>query len=420
MTELGQQVEAALRARNGRSLEAYPAEVIRLAEALSRVHGQVQVTQEAHGIHLYMADPGLRVTDGDEKEERSKHLAVNASKYFGLGEWHTLKPWQREKVCHCMKDGRSYRVRELLSMQLSATRNPNARPGGVSFAAANAVMIQDENGNTIPDHPGRVTPILELPEDHPAVWYLRNRGYDLELLWQMFRTSWCEEEAPPIRGQRGYRPLVDGWTNTPQSRVIFYGDIRGVQTIWQGRYLDHHDETRLFVFHPYRRHWVQAAERQDELSPWMWLPPYNALDDRGAWIWKSLAKYYNARGAQRTACGFDSAVRWNAGRRRAARFCVVTEGPLDAGKIGPPAIALVGKFMSPEQATMIASEFSSVLLGYDNDEAGRSQRAKAAAALGAAGVRSYDVFPDPTKNDWGDMTRAECWRVLFPAIAKIT
>jgi hypothetical protein len=421
MQNLGQQM-AALLARGGARIEAYPEDVRRLAEALSRIHGDVDVTTESHGIHLYMADPGLLMTDGI-KELRSKHLAINASKYFGLGEWEKLTPKARDKVGNCMKDQHViYRVSDLLNMRPLAARDiPNAGPGRVRISSSTAVMIQDEHGNTIPDHPGTVVPVVDLPDDHPAVFYLKWRGYDLELLWKMFRASWCEEEAPEIRGRRGYMRLVDGWMNTPQGRIIFYGDVRGVQTLWQGRMLEYVDETGLchFVFHPYRRQWVQDAWRLSPTVPWQWLAPYNTLDDQGTLIWKSLAKYYNARGGSRTACGFDAAVAWNRSRRRQSRFAVAVEGPLDAGRIGQPAIAIVGKFMSQMQAELLASEFQWVLLGYDNDEAGRSQREKATAVLGAAGVRVQAVYASASVNDWGEMSRPDCWRALFPAISNI-
>ena len=420
MADLGQQV-AALLARNGTRIEAFPAEVRRLAEALSVIHGDVDVTTEEHGIHLYLADPGLLMCDG-VKELRSKHLSVNASKYFGLGVWADLKPYKRERVGNCMKNGTVYKVSDLMNMRPLHMRNiPNAGPGKVRIASVDAVMITDERGNLIPDHPGTVVPVTELPPDHQAVFYLKWRGYDLDRLWQMFRCSWCAEEAPEIRGRRGYQRLVDGWANTPQERVVFYGDIRGVQTTWQVRVLEYVDDTRLrhYVFHPYRRQWVQDAWRDTPEAEWQWLSPYNALDEKGTRIWKSLAKYSNAKGAPRTALGFDAAVRWNAWRRRSARFCVMVEGPLDAGKIGPPALSVIGKYLSTEQAALLASEFSWVLLGYDNDEPGRAQRERATRVLGEAGIRVIPVYPDAGGKDWGDMERPACWRKLLAAISLI-
>lgn len=411
---------ATLLARGGKSVDAYPPEVRRLADALARIHGDVDVTTERGGIQLYIADPSLLMQDG-AKELRSKHLAVSASKYLGLGQYSSLPPLAREKAASCMKTGATYLVGQLLMMRPLSERNipGSGGPGRVRMQSANAIMIDDGRGNIIPDHPGRVIPVTELPDGHPALFYLRNRGFDPVLLHGMFRASWCEEQAPEVRGRRGYMRLVDGWANTPQGRVIFYGDVRGVQTIWQGRMLEHTADNRHYVWHPYRGGWVMDAWREHGDAPWCLVPPYDAKDERGAVIWKSLAKYFNAKGSSRLMCGFDAAVAWNSGRPRPLRFGVVTEGPLDAGKIGPPAMALVGKFMSTRQAELLASEFPWVLLGYDNDKAGHEQRDAAVTELHKVGVKVLSVFPDVGKKDWGDMTRPECWKALWPSLAFI-
>lgn len=402
--------------RGNGTVDGYPPEVKRLADAFAFLHGDVEIATESGGIHLYFADPGLLQVDG-AKELRSKHCSVNASKYFGLGTYLKAAPSTRRKCASCMKNGMTYTVDQLLNYFPLAKRGiPDVGPGSVISKAREAVLIEDANGNMIPDYAGKMTPVNELPPEHPAAWYLLQRGFNLQVLYDLFRASYCSEEAPPVKDKRGYRRLVDGWNNTPQGRIIFHGDVRGVQRIWQGRIIDHSEETRHFVWHPYRAQWCVDAIRDNSDSPWQYVHPYDRTDDNGAFIWKDLAKYYNVAGGQRNmaALGFDPAIRWNLSRDPAKRFCVLVEGPLDAGKIGSPAIAVIGKFLSPGQAELLASEFPTVLIGYDNDTPGRDQREKAAKVLNSAGARIRHVFAPEQFKDWGEMTKAECWRAVMP------
>ena len=408
-------------ARGSISADTYPPEVRRLADALAHIHGDVDISTESSGIHLYLADPGLLQEDG-AKELRSKHCSVNASKFFGIGKWHDAKPGVKRKCASCMKNGVIYSVEQLLNyLPLSLRGIPDVGPGKVVSKARESVMIEDANGVMIPDHAGTLIPVHELPPDHPASWYLLQRGFDLKLLYDMFRASYCSAEAPAVSGKRGYRSLLDGWRNTPQGRIIFHGDVRGSQQIWQGRVIDHTEDTRHFVWHPYREQWCVDSVRDAPDAPWRHVHPYDRQDEHGAFVWKDLAKYYNVAGGQRnlSALGFDRAVEWSRGRDPAKRFCILVEGPLDAGKIGSPAIAVIGKFLSPGQAQLLASEFPTVLVGYDNDGPGKDQRKKAASVLNDAGARIRDVYAPETFKDWGEMTRQQCWSAIAPVASNL-
>ncbi|MDF1863078.1 MAG: hypothetical protein P1U87_22875 [Verrucomicrobiales bacterium] len=77
---------------------------MRLAEALSRIHGQVSVARETGGLHLYMASPAKLTLTGD-KELRSRHLAVNAEKFFSLGDWQPQRGKYDHDLCGmCMSN----------------------------------------------------------------------------------------------------------------------------------------------------------------------------------------------------------------------------------------------------------------------------------------------------------------------------
>ena len=49
-------------------------------------------------------------------------------------------------------------------------------------------------------------------------------------------------------------------------------------------------------------------------------------------------------------------------------FCVLVEGPLDAARIGPPAIALLGKVPSSMQVSRLITFFGQFVLVPDNDK----------------------------------------------------
>jgi 5S rRNA maturation endonuclease (ribonuclease M5) len=89
-------------------------------------------------------------------------------------------------------------------------------------------------------------------------------------------------------------------------------------------------------------------------------------------------KYMNALGSKRNMMlmGYDQGVRWNKEKftDKNDTFCILVEGPLDAAKIAPPAIAILGKSLSPMQADLIKSKFSKIIIVADNDKAGQEAK----------------------------------------------
>lgn len=54
---------AAVFATHGQSTAGLPADVVRLAHQLGRIHGDVLIASESRGYHLYMASPFLLEKD---------------------------------------------------------------------------------------------------------------------------------------------------------------------------------------------------------------------------------------------------------------------------------------------------------------------------------------------------------------------
>ena len=160
---------------HGGVTDALPSEVRALAHAMGQIHGDILISSESSGYHLNMASPVLLAQDG-RVELSKRHLAVNASRYFGFGDFEKLKPRSRDKCGLCMKSRRPYRVSELLDMlPLSLRGFPEFGDGKITDKVVTRHEIDDGNGNLIPDHPGIVTPLLQLPPDHPALAYLAAR-----------------------------------------------------------------------------------------------------------------------------------------------------------------------------------------------------------------------------------------------------
>lgn len=280
MTSSDQDI-AAVFATHGQATAGLPEDVVRLAHLLGRIHGDVLIASENKGYHLYMASPFLLEKDG-RVELTKRHLAVNASRYFGLGEvYKDFSERRRDKCGLCMKSRRPYRVSELQDAYLPLSKRgyPEFGDGKITDKVVERHEIDDGLGNMIPDHPGIVIPLAQLPPDHPAISYMAAREggpVDLGLLGHMYGAAWCEVEAPEDREiGRFYAKRHRGWKDTPQGRIIFHGYIRGVRRIWQGRYLEAEDESGHFVWHPYEKGWIRDSYRPEPGSALVYVPPFD-------------------------------------------------------------------------------------------------------------------------------------------------
>ena len=119
-----------------------------------------------------------------------------------------------------------------------------------------------------------------------------------------------------------------------------------------------------YYFHPYRKQWEAVLSRESEQGDWTPLPGFEGWE---------LVKYYTAAGTRRNKVllGLDAAVQFNAAQTHPRSFCFVVEGPLDAARLGPPALAMLGKSVSEEQSQILADHFQVAIFVPDNDEAGR-------------------------------------------------
>lgn len=362
-------------------------EVMRLAQQLSRKHGNARIMKEAGGVHIYIASPICLELYGEEEFLSSKmHLAVNADKYLGRGG----RKGSEDLAALCMKTGTVYKVSDLLNGKDLDDRGFRGRQHQVQLVEKKEHLEDDGEGNMVPFGPGETIPVVDLPDDHPAVQYLRGRDFDLEKLQKQFRTAYCTADRPGVY----YRKLPHGFRTGPRGRVVFYIDVKGVQRGWQARILDYKARGTdggyyHFFWNPYSNAWHPVKVLDEATGQWILTP--------GADKWDP-PKYLLAYGTKRNEVlmGYD-AVDEN------SDWLGLTEGPLDAARLGPPFCAVMGKHFSDSQADLCRG-YSKIVLAMQNDEASEEFRSRVVSRLRLIGTSCHVMAPPPEYNDFGDMT----------------
>ena len=403
-------------------IDDVPREVRMLAEALSRLHGPSIIRKEKNGYHIYLPSPACLATDG-RRELQSKHLTVNASKYKELPEWvNTHKGLKHDPdfsaVCH--KTSTRYRVSDLLDEKKFPTLDkrgiPNVASHVASFSSINKdSLVSDGRGNMVPRDPGDVVPIIDLPNNHPAVEYLLNRNYDLDVLYRQMRCSYCTREAPedPTCGIF-YKRMPLRFKDTPQGRIILYAFIDGVQVGWQSRIIERVAHNVKEYWHPYANMWVPVETLTADNK---WVPMDGVESEYNGFkcTWKP-SKYKTAFGMSRNNAliGVDAAVQFNKLLKLKKRIAVLAEGPLDAGRFGPMGIAMLGKYLSQEQAQILINRFDKIIMVMDNDKAGEEARRRITQVM--QDKLTEVVFADVPEGikDAGAMTTAAAMELIYP------
>lgn len=401
-----------------------PEQIKALAQKLSKIHGPVSISSEASGRHLYIADPELLETDG-EKELSSRHMAINVDKYFGLGQWNIddnptrenrklykeFRSQNKEVPCAMsMKTGRTTTVQYLASMPPIEQRIVTNRviEKKVIAGTQDKHLVYDEQGNLVPEGPGDLVPLSELPPNHPALEYLKQRGYDPTLLERQYDVKYCVKALPEDRSVgRYWSKLPAGCKNSPQGRIIFpIVDINGVRRGWQARAIDYKDANGNRYLWTDSQKWLQIESAGEPLH----------CSEKFPDGFKTLRKYINARGFNRNSAPFGilQAVELTRDIPYNKRVCFLMEGAMDAAKGGPPCIALLGKNMSEEQASIIRSHFSQVVIVADQDRAGKDFIKSVSRRLPELHIKEA-ILPDG-KKDLGECTYDEAYAVLRSAL----
>jgi hypothetical protein len=194
-----------------------------------------------------------------------------------------------------------------------------------------------------------IYPLHQLEDDHPAVLYLRGRGFDPAWLSHAMHVGFCPVSYPEFR--------------TAQGRIIIPTYHGGAYAGWQARLI-------------------------------------------GEPLHKGVPKYLTMTGMK------ISKLLYNLDTARRSAFGVVCEGPMDVWAFGPEAVALYGNKVSGDQALLIASAWreGTVIVLLDGDARGPAQAAHDALA---GRVRQRVIVSLPADKDPGGLPQQELRQLVF-------
>ena len=275
-------------------------------------------------------------------------------------------------------------------------------------------LVDDGNGNLVPPDPGDVVPINTLPPLHPATEYLLSRNFNLDSLYKQLGCSYCITEAPenPAKGIY-YKKLPSNFRDTPQGRIIFYAHVNKVQVGWQARIIERVSDDAKHYWHPYYNRWV-AMERKNEAGKWEAIPEMEIRRPNYSLLWKP-SKYKTAFGMARNdvLMGYDAAVDFNKTLNLKAPTVFLAEGPLDAGRIGPGCLALLGKYLSDKHAELLLRRFKKLVYFADNDKAGMEATARIKSVFSGKNIKViFAKVPEPYK-DLGEMPNLDAITLAY-------
>ena len=184
--------------------------------------------------------------------------------------------------------------------------------------------------------PGELVPVESLEEDHPASVYLRKRGID-KITAKMFDLQYC------VSGHFHFCEKM----GTTSGRIIFPIRMGGKLIGWQARQVDASTKSgRRAVWHGEKKEW--------------WYPIKESTE---RWSDHIVPKYYTCPGMPRYKAlfNFDNAI--DSGRDTV----VITEGPIDAIKVGQKGVATLGSKISVQQQRIIKANWNQIIWILDQD-----------------------------------------------------
>ena len=218
--------------------------------------------------------------------------------------------------------------------------------------------------------PGELISLRSLPDDSPAVVYLRARGFDVDEMSDVFGMTYCRFGKSFARGRFNV-------TNTLSVPVSMDGRLIG----WQNRML--YDPDTI----PDDRCAMLGFKFED-----------------GRWI--RPPKYLTMPGMDKRA------VLWNFDTARASDVVVLTEGVFDAARVGRCGVAAFGKSVSDVQIGLLQRNWKCVVLLLDPDAAREAERLETRFTCATPVVRvALSGYKDA-----GEATREAVWRQILAAM----
>ena len=117
-----------------------------------------------------------------------------------------------------------------------------------------------------------------------------------------------------------------------------------------------------------------------------------------------------------TLMGVDAAIKFNKvlGLKKPTAFIV--EGPLDAARIGPGCVALLGKYMSERHADLLVSKFKRLIVVADNDKAGQEMANRIKQLMSERSVEVIFVDIPEQYKDVGEMPYDAALQLVYKHI----
>jgi DNA primase len=135
------------------------------------------------------------------------------------------------------------------------------------------------------------------------------------------------------------------------------------------------------------------------------MAPFDEVDETGN-LKFAVSKYRTAKYSYRALMGWDAAMK--VATDQEMRYCVLCEGPLDAARVGPGGIAVLGSSLTVSDAQRIATNFHVVVTAFDNDKAGKEATAKVTRQLMSESIphstlQRVEPLTIPDGKDIGEM-----------------
>jgi DNA primase len=313
-----------------------------IVNALKNRFGNVKVSRGCNGTELLTKCPFCG---------RSEKLSVNPGK----------------RVYHCWHCDSSGTLSKLLGVDVSVSEGPMAE-----------APEPKEHKTVYPPSfdPSQILPLSCLPEDNPAIIYLRSRGFDPVELDRDFAFRYCAKG-------RSFPHVPFDASNTLIIPIYSEDKFLG----WQARLL-----------------YDPKSVSEDVLLAM----GYTARKESGGL--KRPPKYLTSPGLNKKEMLYN--VDW------AKRFdtVVVTEGVFDCIRVGRQGVATLGKLVSDYQKKMLLSLWKTIVLLLDPD-ASETQRKLVEELTIPGGPRIVPVTLEGYK-DAGDCPRDELWKQINAALAQ--
>lgn len=237
----------------------------------------------------------------------------------------------------------------------------------------------------IVEAPGEMVPFATLPDEHPAVEYLRNRRFDIEEI----------KAFEPVRAlyycTRGYE--VQQGLGSTTGRIIFPVYKDGIIQGWQARQVEREDKEKgeRFVWNGYT--WRQFHRTEN-----------------GRWEDHYVGKYlFNSKIPR-----YSLLYNWDVARTYPV--VAVVEGPLDQLAVGPACVATFGKSVTMEQIRMIKNIDTWQKVFYIRDpEVDTTTTTYRNMIAEMSGLDLYQIVI-PGNRDPGETPRDEIWAIIARAI----